>query len=220
MPGRADRVEVYLEAGTKRTFAGSIDWPGWCRGGRDEEAALDALIGAAKRYARALRGTRLGFVSPADPSRLEVVERLTGDASTDFGVPGAVPSADSRPVDETELRRLGSVLRASWRALDAAAEAAVGRTLATGPRGGGRSLPRILEHVSSSEPGYVAMLGRKLDAGDDPRRAVLDALETAVRDGVPPAGPRGGKRWTPRSFVRREAWHVLDHAWEIEDRSA
>ena len=31
-------------------------------------------------------------------------------------------------------------------------------------------------------------------------------------------GPRGGKRWSPRYFVRREAWHVLDHIWEIEDR--
>jgi hypothetical protein len=24
--------------------------------------------------------------------------------------------------------------------------------------------------------------------------------------------------WPPRYFVRRVAWHVLDHAWEIEDR--
>jgi hypothetical protein len=25
-------------------------------------------------------------------------------------------------------------------------------------------------------------------------------------------------RWPPRYVVRRAAWHVLDHAWEIEDR--
>ena len=31
-------------------------------------------------------------------------------------------------------------------------------------------------------------------------------------------GPRGGKRWTPRYFVRRLVWHALDHAWEIQDR--
>jgi hypothetical protein len=30
--------------------------------------------------------------------------------------------------------------------------------------------------------------------------------------------PRSGKLWTPRYFVRRTAWHALDHAWEIEDR--
>jgi hypothetical protein len=27
------------------------------------------------------------------------------------------------------------------------------------------------------------------------------------------------KLWSPRYFVRRSAWHALDHAWEIEDRS-
>ena len=46
--------------------------------------------------------------------------------------------------------------------------------------------------------------------------AVLDALTRAVIEGLPAAGPRGGVIWTARSFVRRAAWHVLDHAWEIE----
>ncbi|MEA2520619.1 MAG: hypothetical protein QOI81_265, partial [Actinomycetota bacterium] len=41
----------------------------------------------------------------------------------------------------------------------------------------------------------------------------------AVREGVPATGPRGGAMWSPRYFVRRAAWHVFDHAWEIEDRS-
>jgi hypothetical protein len=27
------------------------------------------------------------------------------------------------------------------------------------------------------------------------------------------------KRWTPRYAAQRIAWHALDHAWEIEDRS-
>ncbi|MGA9161658.1 MAG: hypothetical protein WB297_12460 [Actinomycetota bacterium] len=45
-----------------------------------------------------------------------------------------------------------------------------------------------------------------------------EALEHAVRERVPTAGPRRGKRWVPGYFVRRVAWHVLDHAWEIEDR--
>jgi hypothetical protein len=37
---------------------------------------------------------------------------------------------------------------------------------------------------------------------------------------MPKQGPRGGKLWQPRYFVRRSAWHILDHVWEIEDRSA
>jgi hypothetical protein len=31
--------------------------------------------------------------------------------------------------------------------------------------------------------------------------------------------PIAGRRWPPRYAARRIAWHVLDHAWEIEDRS-
>jgi hypothetical protein len=49
---------------------------------------------------------------------------------------------------------------------------------------------------------------------------VLEGLEHAVTDGIPARGPRGGKRWSAPYFVRRAAWHVLDHAWEIEDRSS
>jgi hypothetical protein len=38
------------------------------------------------------------------------------------------------------------------------------------------------------------------------------------------ASPNGGtppvpKGWPPRYAARRIAWHALDHAWEIEDRS-
>jgi hypothetical protein len=50
------------------------------------------------------------------------------------------------------------------------------------------------------------------------RQLILGTLGPAARREVPPQGPRGGSRWTPRYFVRRAAWHILDHAWEIEDR--
>jgi len=39
-----------------------------------------------------------------------------------------------------------------------------------------------------------------------------------VRGEIPHQGPRGGALWTPRYFVRRVAWHTVDHLWEIEDR--
>src|ERR671932_2604159 len=50
-------IEVYLEIGKKRTFAGALDWPGWCRGGRDEPSALQALLADGPRYARVLDAT-------------------------------------------------------------------------------------------------------------------------------------------------------------------
>jgi len=212
-------LDVYLERGTKRVFAGAPDWPGWARAGRNDEAALEALVASGPRYAAASKGTRLGFRAPRSVDELEVVARMTGTSTTDFGAPDVEAPGDRDDVDEPELRRLVTILRASWRAFDRAVDAAEGVELATGPRGGGRSLEKIVAHVVDSEGGYLARIGARAPTGDlgTERAAVIDALERAVREGIPPA-PRGGKRWTPRYFVRRSAWHVLDHAWEIEDR--
>lgn len=212
-------MDVYLEVGAKRMFAGALEWPGWCRTARDEGSALEALLAYAPRYAAALKGSRLGFEAPTD---LRVVERLPGDATTDFGAPSAAPAIDAEPMTEADLRRSQALLRACWRAFDAAADAATGKELRKGPRGGGRDLDTIVEHVVGADAGYLRMIGAKAgaeqEAGPEPMRsAISTALASAVRDGVPPS-PRGGKRWTPRYFVRRSAWHVLDHAWEIEDR--
>jgi hypothetical protein len=149
-----------------------------------------------------------------------VVERLEGDATTDFGTPSKAPSADARRFDEVELRRSRSLLRACWRAFDAAVEAGTGRPLRTGPRGGGRSLEKIVTHVAGAEGGYLRSIAARAGTEDldAVRDAVLEALATAAREGLPDRGPRGGRIWSARYFVRRAAWHVLDHAWEIEDR--
>jgi len=48
---RARPVDVVLEVGAKRVFATAVDWPGWCRSGRTEEAALENLLSYADRYA-------------------------------------------------------------------------------------------------------------------------------------------------------------------------
>jgi hypothetical protein len=219
------KIPTYVEIGAKRAFAGAVEWPGWCRSERDEPAALEVLYDSAPRYAKVLRGTRLGFEAPDGASAIRVVERLEGDATTDFGAPSIAPKADARPIDDAELKRLSSILKACWRSFDAAVDTARGVTLAKGPRGGGRELPKIVDHVVDAERSYLRMLGSKVEVG--PKRdlserthtAVLGSLEATARDGAPPPGPRGGKRWLPRYFVRRVAWHVLDHAWEIEDRA-
>jgi len=221
-------IDVYLEIGKKRTFAGALDWPGWCRGGRDAGAALQALCDYGPRYARVLDAAGLGFQAPAEAAAFAVVEQLAGDATTDFGTPGLAPSRDARPVNDAELRRFETLLQACWRAFDAAAQAAIGKELRKGPRGGGRDLERMVRHVLDADAAYLARFGCKVKPGEaaDPdqelrrtRQAILDALAAAARGEPPGQGPRGGLRWTPRYFVRRVAWHVLDHAWEIEDRS-
>ena len=218
-------VSVYLEAGKTRVIAGALDWPGWCRAGRDENAALGALLAYGPRYARVVSPARLGFRPPREVSALVIAERLTGNATTDFGAPGIAPESDGRPVDDTELGRLQAALKACWRSMDGAAEAARGRPLRLGPRGGGRALDKILGHVSEAEVAYLSALGGKAPRNLAPadatrliRDAMLAALEASARGEIAERGPRGGRRWSLRYFARREAWHVLDHVWEIEDR--
>jgi hypothetical protein len=220
-------LDVYLEIGKKRTFAGAIDWPGWCRVGRDEETALQALFDYAPRYAEVLRSARLGFKVPAAPTEFKVVERLKGDMTTDFGTPGAAPSADKRRVDDAELHRLQTVLKACWRTFDATVSAAAGKELRKGPRGGGRDVEGIIRHLIGGDGAYLSRVGWKKaaskgeDAGkamDLTRQAVLKALVASAHGELPAQGPRGGVMWKPRYFARRSAWHVLDHAWEIQDR--
>jgi hypothetical protein len=219
-------VEAYLEAGSTRVFAGALDWPGWCRSSRHEEDALDALLAYGPRYAKVVRGARITFTAPKRVTSLKVVERLKGDATTDFGAPSIAPSADARPLDARSLTRQRKILEACWAAFDLAVERASGAELRKGPRGGGRELDAIVDHMIGAEGGYGRMIavtspsGGGADARDEVRAAVIDGLGRAVSDGLPEKGPRGGRRWSARYFVRRAAWHVLDHAWEIEDRSA
>jgi hypothetical protein len=222
-----DKIMVYLEVGKTRSFAGALEWPGWCRGGREEPAALQSLFDYGPRYARAIQTARQGFAAPQEIAALTVVERLPGGGGTDFGAPEQVPGGDAQPITAGELERQMALLRACWETFDAAAQAAAGSELRKGPRGGGRDLEKIVEHVQMAEVAYLGRLGGKLEApsGTDAeaslhatRDAILQTLEGVALGAVPAAGPRGGKRWPVRYFVRRSAWHLLDHAWEIEDR--
>jgi hypothetical protein len=220
-----NQLNVYLEVGSRRTFAAAIDWPGWCRMGPDEATALQTLFDYGPRYARILRPARLGFQVPNAVSAFAVVERLKGNATTDFGAPDLVPAGDTQPLNDMELRRLQTLLKACWRALDSTVERATGKTLRVGPRGGGRTLDGVAQHVLGAEIGYLSGLGGKVSPSETPqpplertRQAILKTLVASAHGEIAARGPRGGKRWSPRYFVRREAWHVLDHVWEIEDR--
>ncbi len=222
------RVDVALEIGAKRVFAVAVEWPGWARGGRSEEEALEALLAYADRYARALARRRVEFKPPRGNGDLRVIERLTGGGATDFGVPAAAPSADDRPLSAREADRQLRLLKAAWAAFDSAAAAAEGVELRKGPRGGGRDLAKMAGHVLEAEDGYVHQLcarrpkGEAADVGARMkvvRDTAVKAFEALAR-GEDPEDPSGvRKRWRPRYYARRSAWHALDHAWEIEDRA-
>lgn len=219
--------ELYLEVGSRKVLAGAIHWPGWCRFARDEESAVQALLGAAPRYRIIMERADLGFSAPQDMRDVQILERLEGNATTDFGAPAIPVSADSEPVDEDDQARFEIVLKVCWDAFDEAVDSASGRKLRKGPRGGGRDLEDIIAHVIGADESYLKRISWPLDgeASADPRMQlerlrgeILRGFTAACRGELPKEGPRGGKRWSPRYFVRRVAYHVVDHAWEIEDR--
>jgi hypothetical protein len=205
-------IPVYLEVGKQRTFACAYDWPGWCRAGRTEEQALDALRVYAARYAKV--ASAAGLKLP--PAELDVVERLPGSATTDFGAPGAIPSRDSAPLNAKEARQIADLVEAAWMVFDRVVAGAPAE-LRKGPRGGGRDRDKIVDHVLGAESGYSRYLGLRLQQpalGDAAairqfRAAQLEALRNPSSETKRPA----------RYMARRIAWHALDHAWEIEDRS-
>ncbi len=189
---------MYLEVGGKRVFASAADWPGWSRSGKTEEAALENLAAYAPRYSKVAK-------LPKDATRFEVVDRVTGNATTDFGAPGVPARADATPLPANEIERMVTVMEACWRYLDKV-RAKVPKELRKGPRGGGRDRDKMYAHVLDSELAYAGPIGLKLKKHD--RQAIREAL----------LSPVPGAKWPAAYAIRRIAWHALDHAWEMEDR--
>jgi hypothetical protein len=224
---RTKVIEVYLETGKKRVFASAVEWPGWTRAGRDEATAFGTILAYAPRYERALQSTKLDFHAPKELDDFEVIERLPGNSTTDFGAPDIPAPSDDKALDKSSLERSIAILNSCWDALSDVYDSANGKELRKGPRGGGREIDAIIMHVIDSYYGYLSALGwkAKREKADSIQATIkkakqdtIDAL-TAAHDGeIEKEGPRGGSRWQPLYFVRRSAWHILDHVWEIEDR--
>ena len=213
------RTPVGLENGRRLSFAWAPDWPGWCRSGRGPDAALEALAAYRPRYARVARRARLSLPA-AGVADLEVVETVPGDATTDFGAPHIVTPSDRRPLDAAATRRILALLDAAWSELEEVAAGAPA-SLRKGPRGGGRDRDNVISHVAEAERAYAAKIGVRVTVTEWRSGGHVALLRDRNRDGLrhperttPPASP-----WPPRYVARRTAWHALDHAWEIEDRS-
>ena len=197
------RTRVYIEVGGKRAFASAADWPGWSRSGKTPEAALEALAFYAPRYAAIPKLARIEF--PKDATKFDVVERLAGNATTDFGAPGIPAKGESKTMTNVEHARRISLLEACWKYLDRVVANAPAE-LRKGPRGGGRDRDKMFQHVLDAELEYGKGIGLRLKAPD--RKALLAGFRNPSSDG----------RWPVAYAIRRTAWHALDHAWEIEDR--
>ena len=210
-------VTVSVEAAPKKAFATAVDWPGWSRSGKTEDSALVALAAAAPRYAIVAKAAGEPFAAGV----YDVVERSGGGSGTEFGVPSAITALDRRPVAADEAERMARLVAAAWAVLDRVAASAPAE-LRKGPRGGGRDRDKMLGHVFESDWYYAHEMGIRAKQPDPADRAAIDAMRAAMLEILrqPSDGsPLAGRKWPPRFAAHRIAWHALDHAWEMEDRS-
>ena len=210
---------VYIESGAKRAFACSLEWPGLARSGKTEEVALTALASYVPRYLPVAARAAVDF-DLSDNQQWLVVERVpTRSGGADFGVPTTVLASDYGDLEAKEAFRTAALLSASWDFLDAAAAEAPPE-LRKGPRGGGRDRDAVVAHVAAAEQLFGRKVGLRLPVPAPGESDVVVANRTAVlewcRSGK--AQPEAREAWPPRYAARRLIWHVLDHAWEIEDR--
>ena len=216
-----DTLRVILEIGAKRrVVAGALDWPGLDRWGPSEEGALDKLSAYLPRYGGVAEraGMEAAFAQVGD---VAVIERVPGSSSTDFWGIAHVPSQiESEVLAAADLERRLGLLRACWAYFDDVV-ARVSPELRPTGRGGGRSRDQVIRHVYGTEP---VNFSRKVEVRTGlevvltsdglaaHRRAFLDAIRAYNAEGRP------ARTWPIQFLVRRTAQHVVDHAWELEDR--
>ena len=217
-------VRTVVQRGPKgRKFAAfAIDWPGWSRGAKAPDAAVELLETYRERY-RPI--ARMAGLEPefdrAGP--LEIVEDHVGVGSTDFwGISFAPSSFEQAPMPEGELERKLALLAAAWHFFDDVA-ARVSSQLEKGPRGGGRNRDEIVRHVVGNEQQDLAKKVGVLTPPDDlltPAgiRSHRDHFVAAMRDYNAQGKMARGRNWTIPLLLRHTAFHVLDHAWEMEDK--
>jgi hypothetical protein len=216
------KIRVAIEATPKKAFATAVDWPGWSRSGKIAELALEALAAYAPRYAAVAKEAGESFpAGPIGTDSFEVIEEAEGGGGTDFGIPSRVTDADRRRTTAKEADRLRRLVTAAWIVFDQVAATAPAE-LRKGPRGGGRDRDKMVGHVIEADGAYAREIGLRLKAPDPANRATVEAMRAAVLDaiGTPSDGsPVADRKWTARYAASRIAWHALDHAWEMEDRS-
>jgi len=214
------RIQIAEEDGAKKAFVWAIEWPGWARSGKTLELARAALVEYAPRFAAVAEVAQLEPPN-VDEDTLEIVESVPGGRGTDFGVPSSITDADRRQVTAPEAERLAALVEAAWTVFDRVAGGAPA-SLRKGPRGGGRDRDKMIGHVIEADHAYAREIGVRLPEPHLGEREAIEAERAAILEALrrpSDGGPLAERRWTQRYAARRIAWHALDHAWEMEDRS-
>jgi hypothetical protein len=217
-------VRTVIERGPKgkRSVAISVDWPGWERGAKTAELALEALENYRGRY-RAI-ATVAGMARDFDAAgSLEIVEDRVGTGSTDFwGISFSPSAAEHGPMSNAEFERAITLLGACWAFFDGVA-ARVSPEMRKGARGGGRDRDRIISHTIRVESeDFATRVGLRIPEGGaltpDGLRQHREAYVAAMRAYNAGEFERPMRSWTLPFLIRHSAYHTLDHAWEMEDK--
>ena len=215
------RVLVEQPIHGKRWVAVAADWPGFERGAKTEDEAVEKLARYVPRYLPVAKRARLGSELESQTD-VDIIGRYTGTGSTDFwGISFSPSSTEHGPMSEAEFDRKTTLLRAAWAYFDAVA-ARVSPEMRKGARGGGRDRDRIISHVIRWESENLASgVGLKIPEEGamtpDGLREYREAYVEAMRAYNAGEGRRM-RSWTLPFLIRHSAFHTLDHAWEMEDK--
>jgi len=216
-------VRTVLQRGPKgkKAAAFAVDWPGWSRGAKTPELALELLESYRDRYRPIAVAAGMTKKFDAAGRRLDVVADEVGTGSTDFwGISFAPSGLEDEPMKKAELDRKLSLLQACWDFFDQVA-ARVSPEMQKGPRGGGRERDQIIRHVLRVERLDCAnRLGLGLPDDDEPLDVLRDHREpfvAAMRAYNAGEGERM-RKWNLPFVIRHSAFHTMDHAWEMQDK--
>ena len=216
-------VRTVVERGPKgkKAVAFAVDWPGWSRGAKTPELALEVLESYRERYRPV--AVAAGMADEFDAAGpLDVVEDRVGPGSTDFwGISFAPSSREDEPIDAAELERKIELLRACWGIFDDVA-ARVSAEMRRGPRGGGRDREHIIRHTIRTESeDFAKRLGLRIpEEGALTPQGLLNYREAYVAT-MRTYNAGEGKRmrsWNLPFLIRHSAFHTMDHAWEMQDK--
>ncbi len=218
-----DAVRAALERGPKgREFvAYAPAWPGWSRGAKSEDDAIATLEAYRERYrpVAVLAGLASEFNAAG---ALDVVDRYVGTGSTDFwGISFSPSPGEIGPMSEDDLERKLALLQGCWAYFDDVA-ARVSPEMRKGPRGGGRDRDEIINHTLGCERTQFAVkVDVKTPEGvqltSEGRRTHREAYLAAFREYN--AEGRKARTWELQFLLRHTAFHLMDHAWEMEDKT-
>jgi hypothetical protein len=216
-------IRTVIERGPKgkKVVAFAVDWPGWSRGAKTADLALEALDAYRDRYKPVAVAAGLGS-SFSRGGSLRTVEDRIGTGSTDFwGISFSSSSSEHDPMRRAELDRKLVVLQACWGFFDEVA-ATVSAEMEKGPRGGGRDRDQIVAHTIGTEVGQFAKrLGIRVPPEAVRSPEGLQSHRAAYVDAMRTYNAGEGKRmrtWTLAFLIRHTAFHVMDHAWEMQDK--